>query len=153
MMCWQVWSSGQWRGIPHTELWACSLPHAVQNCLGAVECLLCDGHTCDEEGERLRVWLLTLHWICRYDLCFIYSFYHRCIRVKWIIESVLWLLSSPFHIQWPTHVVSGCFRRKMTFPAVTWVVSSDRVLSLLLLLCLHFTEAHLKMAPSYLKHR
>ena len=47
----QVRSPGQWRGIPDTEFWACSIPHSVQNCLGAMECLLRDGHISHEEGE------------------------------------------------------------------------------------------------------
>lgn len=48
----QVRSTSQWWGIPNIEFWACSLPHSVQNCVGAMECLLCNGHTGHEEGER-----------------------------------------------------------------------------------------------------
>lgn len=48
----QVRSPGKWRGIANTEFWACSIPHSVQNCVGAMERLLCDGHNGYEEGER-----------------------------------------------------------------------------------------------------
>lgn len=70
------------------------------------------------------------------------------------VPSVLKLACMTFWISyWHNCLMSGCFRRRMKFLAATWVVSSDPALSLLLLLCLRFTEVHLRMAPSYLKHR
>lgn len=48
----QVRSPGQRRGVAHPELRARSVPHPVQNCVGAVERLLRDGHAGHEEGEQ-----------------------------------------------------------------------------------------------------
>lgn len=48
----QVRSPGQRRGVAHPELRARSVPHPVQNCVGAVERLLRDGHAGHEEGKR-----------------------------------------------------------------------------------------------------
>lgn len=47
----QVWFAGQRRRVSDSELWACSVPHPVQNRVGAVERLLRDGHLGYEEGE------------------------------------------------------------------------------------------------------
>lgn len=54
-MCWQVRSPGQWRGIFDVEFWAGSLPYSVQDSMGPMECLLCDGHAGHEEGEAESV--------------------------------------------------------------------------------------------------
>lgn len=118
----QVRSPGQWWSVPNLEFWTCSVPHSVQNCVGAVERVLCDGHAGHEEGER--------------SLCCP----ARCLSV----------FTGSY---WHTYLMSGCFRRRMKFLAATWVASSDRVLSLLLLLCPRFTEVHLRMVPSFPKHR
>lgn len=47
----QVRSPGQRRGVADAELRACAVPHAVPDGVGAVECVLCDGHAGHEEGE------------------------------------------------------------------------------------------------------